>query len=338
MRNPQILILTEGGTAAGFGHIARTGAVAAALGSRGATVKWIIDADRLPADGPTGNVLLQRWQTLPATVIDAIENADAVITDSYRAGDAVVARIARTAQLPVFFDDDNQRSYARGMIIDACIGADRRNAAAHNGIVRLLGPRYAALRPPFQHVATRSTRWVPRTVLITFGGSDPADLTAPVLKLLEQHLPRLQKTVIAGGAMSSARVARLRRIAGNTTTIVQQADAASMKKYMCNADIAITAAGQTLTELACCGVPCLTVCVADNQRRNALEWALTGFSHHCGEGSTALPMIIEGITLMAWPYMRQAMSAAGRRMVDGKGASRIAGKILTALRTRRRIL
>ena len=53
-------------------------------------------------------------------------------------------------------------------------------------------------------------------------------------------------------------------------------------EYLGNSDIAISACGQTLYELAKIGTPTIGVCVADNQQNNIKGWKSIGFLEYAG--------------------------------------------------------
>ena len=95
---------------------------------------------------------------------------------------------------------------------------------------------------------------------------------------------------------------------------------------MLESDIAISACGQTLYELAFLGVPTIAVTVADNQSINARGWQKTGFIEYGGHWSkTALSGNIKSlIDKLRDPELRRKNTFIGRDIVDGKGAIRIA--------------
>ncbi|MDQ7082427.1 MAG: glycosyltransferase [Aquificota bacterium] len=61
------------------------------------------------------------------------------------------------------------------------------------------------------------------------------------------------------------------------TELIFYPSAEEMKNLMLDADIAISAGGQTLYELARVGVPTIAVAVAENQMWNVSEWQEAGF-------------------------------------------------------------
>ena len=99
---------------------------------------------------------------------------------------------------------------------------------------------------------------------------------------------------------------------------------------MLQADLAVSAAGQTLYELAHVGCPVVAVRMAENQEGQMRAFAAAGTL--LPGGSVEKDADFSGVRatvgrLLADPAARAAMSAAGRRMVDGGGARRVAEAI-----------
>ncbi len=96
------------------------------------------------------------------------------------------------------------------------------------------------------------------------------------------------------------------------------------------ADLAISAGGQTLYELARVGCPTVAVRMAANQDGQLGVFEEAGFLRIAGHGdhSGIVEAIGEAVrTLMADPPARATMSVAGQRLIDGHGALRVARTI-----------
>lgn len=93
---------------------------------------------------------------------------------------------------------------------------------------------------------------------------------------------------------------------------------------MLAADVAVSAAGQTLYELARCGCPTLLFGVADNQRRHMTYWPETGAGRGVGwwDDPALEANILDGLRTLSLED-RIAMSQAGPRLVDGQGIRRL---------------
>ena len=107
-------------------------------------------------------------------------------------------------------------------------------------------------------------------------------------------------------------------------------------KLMTKADIAISAGGQTLYELAATGTPTIAIQVADNQVAQMAEFGKLG---------TIIPLVFtdkdeinkglcRGITeLLMSRATRLSMSTAGQDLIDGNGTVRCAKAVHEIRRT-----
>ena len=98
-----------------------------------------------------------------------------------------------------------------------------------------------------------------------------------------------------------------------------------MANLFANARLAISAAGSTAFELACCGVPAVFAVVADNQLLSIMEQKQYGWCEvvDCREKNQP-----EELLLLAEKMLKtmplETMSQKARSLIDGKGAERVA--------------
>lgn len=196
---------------------------------------------------------------------------------------------------------------------------------------KLLGPRFVPMRsevarmPRCRSIATRGRR-----VLVTLGGGDSTELLLEVLQALRNvHVAGLEVQLVVGPANPhrSALQAELERAPDPRIELVSAV--ADLPARMAWADVAISAAGGTLWELAHLGVPSLALCLADNQRPIAAALAEQQAVVALGDAQQVTPATIaQHLTgLLSDAARRSTMAAAGRRAVDGQGAARIAAEI-----------
>jgi RimJ/RimL family protein N-acetyltransferase len=99
---------------------------------------------------------------------------------------------------------------------------------------------------------------------------------------------------------------------------------------MLSSDIAITAAGQTLYELASCGTPSIAIAVAENQKNNIYEWRRKEFLLNTIFYSDInfISRIIEQIQALQSITVRKKLSGIGIENVDTKGSARVINYII----------
>lgn len=108
-------------------------------------------------------------------------------------------------------------------------------------------------------------------------------------------------------------------------------DAEETAPYMASADLAITAGGMTVFEMAVLGIPVLIMQIADNQVPITRAWQQCGYGVDMGSLDQLRPDYLqrEMISLMQDAGRRHSMSTAGQAMVDGEGTWRVARALLS---------
>ena len=106
-----------------------------------------------------------------------------------------------------------------------------------------------------------------------------------------------------------------------------------MKQVMLESDVAISAGGQTLYELARVGVPTIGICVAENQLGNLKGWGKAGFLEYAGwyKKSDLMKELKRSLEYLEDASVRKSKSKAGKEFIDGKGGFRVIDEIGTLL-------
>jgi UDP-2,4-diacetamido-2,4,6-trideoxy-beta-L-altropyranose hydrolase len=211
----------------------------------------------------------------------------------------------------------NQNLYAKSDMYAGCDGATRL----------LVGPSYVLLRREFLEWSDWRRQFPPqgRRVLVTLGGADPDNRTERVLDALEVvDVSPLEVTVVIGSSCRHAAAIEARAAASRLPVRVVR-DAARMSELMAWADVAVSAAGTTVWELAFMGLPSVVGAVAADQR---------ALSAHLGEirlfdvvGDLGeVPIEALGATLRALLVdgdKRATQSTIAQALVDGRGCDRV---------------
>jgi len=274
-------ILTEGSKKIGFGHITRCSALYQAFEEYGITPEFIVNGDNTVKRllyGKKHRIL--NWVKKEKVLFKIIKDSAIVIIDSYLAGNNLYKKISNFVKLPVYIDDNIRLNYPRGIVINGTINSEKFKYLKKNGVIYLLGSKYMPLRKEFWNVPKKIIRKNIENVMITFGGEDHANLTPRILKVFTEDYPEIKKIVIIGGGFRN--IDKIEKHKDNRIELMYSPDATGMKEAMRKSDVAISAGGQTLYELARVGVPTIAVAVADNQINNVKGWQTTGFIEYAG--------------------------------------------------------
>jgi spore coat polysaccharide biosynthesis predicted glycosyltransferase SpsG len=164
-----------------------------------------------------------------------------------------------------------------------------------------------------------------RRILVTLGGSDPARFTVDVTRKLLSELPGSKLDVVLGPLYGDrSELAAVVEGSGRGDDVHFHHAPDDLAPLMVEADLAVSAGGQTTYELAAAGVPAVALCLAANQRNN-----LTALSLVPTLLAAAVDEVIPAVKrLVADPALRQTMSDAAQALVDGQGAARAAQALL----------
>ena len=334
--NPGVLLLrADASEQMGTGHLMRCLALAEYWREQGGSVILATHCGLKP--------LLEHFQVegaeivtpkgLSASIEEAHEIAAAaqnrsakwIAVDGYHFPAEYHERLGQDARVLLIDDNGHAGRYAADLVLDQNLTATENNYRHRGkGTHLLLGTKYVLLRREFR-VAKQgcSKRTAEKTrVLISMGGSDPENVMAKVLRALsgDEHV-EVRAVIGAGNKFFTT----LREIACQSHTPIQLETNAKMPELMAWADIAISAAGATLWELAFMGVPTLTVELMEHQRPIAHAFANSGAGLNLGwHGDLQGAKILDALQwLLADQARRSAMSAKGHALVDGRGPERV---------------
>lgn len=325
----EILFLTEAGRNIGFGHMTRCEALSQGFEAKGINPKLIINGDDSIIDLlPEGRYQIFNWMKEQNRLFEQVQSADIVVIDSYFADSEFYTRLSNMVKVPVYIDDNKRIDYPKGIVVNGSIYAEKSGYPSLKGITYLLGPKYILLRKEFWEIGEKEIKEEIESVMVTFGGDDSKNITPAVLGLLNKDYPDLIKKAVIGKGFSKKE--DLERFGNPKTVFSYYPDAEGMKDIMIHSDIAISAAGTTLYELARVGLPSIAVTVADNQLNNAIGWKNAGGIEYAGHynDTDLLKNIRSCMKKLINISRRAAISKAGRSLVSGQGVKSVVESIL----------
>lgn len=196
----------------------------------------------------------------------------------------------------------------------------------------LLGPSYALLRPDFRRwrSQTKIQKHVHR-ILFMFGGGNDNGATVFCLEALKSLDSELELVFLVSSSNPQFHTITkcFERYEGKSMLTVL-IDEHEIGRHMSQSDLAVIAGGTGSFETAAMGLPCLIIQTAENQKLNAAAWERANTAVDLGQIQNLTHHIILSslLRLIDDPQSRQIMSRAGKALVDGLGAERVAQSLL----------
>ena len=342
----RIWIRADGGPGIGAGHLMRCLSVARAAEALGARARFIVSGPESAAlVAPSGVEVAQvggdpfaLGRDDAERVLELAGPGDAVLVDSYGVSEGFFGALAGRGITVVCIDDRylfsegpvaRPRRWGVDVLVDYGFGAGAcgYGEAYAGGATRLLlGPAYAPVRRGFRGARARRDAAAARRVLVTCGSTNPG---RALERMAEGCLAACEMPldVVVGalaefdeGAFPSERVSVHRGVR-------------DLAPLMERAALAVSAAGSTLYELSCAGVPTVACPIVENQLANAAGFSATGLGIAIDPGWTADDVKDAAASLDGDPAadgFHEAMLSA----VDGRGSQRIAEVLLLKGTTR----
>lgn len=329
----RVTVRADAGHAIGYGHVQRTLSVISSLETMARVqVRYLMKPDSDPACvESSGHDIIHMQQSCIESIMAAAKPSEGpLILDTYETTKASIECLHQAGYCTIVFDDGNRlERYAANVVIDCAPGADELHYRGLDTTRFCLGPAYYPLRREFfSKRVPRGDGQMVSHVVVTFGGSDPDDQTARILRILSEHPHRWTVTAVAGPGYTG----QAEEVAERTASICLKRNVVDMAEVLAAADLAISGAGGTALELAFLGVPALLLVLSRDQERMAAALAKAGAAVSLGRcehiPDYALWQVIEQVA-GDLPELKR-MSAAGRQVIDGEGANRIAQTIISS--------
>ena len=245
---------------------------------------------------------------------------DVIILNKLKNPPEHVKSLREFASLIVTIDDAGQGARHANLNINAMYYID--------GAV--VDTRFVGLRREFQeaHGWEKPISNEVRELLITQGGGDTGGFTPVIVRALERVRCRPHCTVVTGPAFQHHAEFQ-QSLNASTLDLTHVHNAQNMCQLAWEADLAITAGGLTMFELACVGTPSIVVCGEPFEVEPGIRLDKAGAVVSLGFGGgvdyAKLPDLVDDLSNGV--EVRRRMSARGKESVDGRGCERTVGLI-----------
>lgn len=332
--------LAGAGATCRFAMRAHDGHLGALVEARGHVALLLPPGDGRVSDEPThADWLGTDWETDAVQTRNALPGSpvDLLIVDHYALDRRWQMALRDLARHRMVIDDLADRVHDADLLLDQNLGTSAADYAAllPAHARRLIGPRYALLRPEFaaahaRIATTASADRALRHILIAVSGTDPDNVSEQLLDRLDTaRLPAdVAITVVLGNSAPHIGAVRARtaRMRPPTQLLVGVND---MSRIFAGADLCIGATGGMSWERCCLGLPTLLLVLADNQVKAASALAdagaglLVGDIRHPGWELRFDAQLQAALD----PRQRDAMHQRAMAICDGQGARRIVGTL-----------
>jgi len=319
---PSVLIRADGSHALGMGHIYRTLNLADAL-TFWAKVRFITRGHEI-----AHAKLASRYQTDIARNDDeehekiCVLRPDVIIVDKLDNSARYMRKIKNQCRVLVSFDDCGEGGKEADIVFNVLYHCRKM------GSTRVYSdPSYAIINPRFSKI-NRVKQKFPQRILVTLGGADTLGLTPMVIEILDSLSEEFEIIAVIGPAFKHHTELE-KAVARCLHKIDVRFNVPDMWNVMVEVDLAISAGGNTLFELAATGTPAIVLCEEQFEVETADRMMKAGTCENLGYSK---PLDEERLRLTTRRMIKNAekrreMSEMGKRLVDGRGSERISGII-----------
>lgn len=337
----------DGNARVGSGHIQRCLSIADAAKSADCTCVFICADesyfDLIERRGYACHVLRSDYRAMEQETplfLPLIERMrpEAIVVDSYFVTGAYLNALRQYAKT-IYLDDEALIAHPTDVLVNYNLGATGRaytrlySEAGVEAPRMLLGTEYAPLRAEFSQLPGKRQKKV-RHILFLAGGTDPERCAYRMTQRLREDDWYTRDLIwhVVVGALSQDREA-LAFLASGAPWLMLHENVEDMATLMRRSDVAVSAAGSTMYELAACSTPTIAFVCADNQKEIAAAFAERGMALYAGDCRGDVPFenrILERLErLREDSLLRRTLARRARAAVDGDGAKRLAGEILS---------
>ncbi len=170
-------------------------------------------------------------------------------------------------------------------------------------------------------------------IILLQGGSDTLGFLPDIIESLNDIDSEVKISAVIGPAFSHFdKLNKAIKSINREIAIIENLD--NLSSLMFSADLAVSAAGNSLFELICVGVPTVVVCGEDFEEITANRLERLGLIENMGFNMKLEKTKLKDsvVSLMLDRPKRAELSAKGRNLIDGKGSHRIAKTIIDGFR------
>ena len=259
-----------------------------------------------------------------ANYIRLLTGYDILVVDSYQLNHEYFSLVSESFKQVVYIDDLNN-NYPVDIVVNSSCRARKLNYTA---TLTLLGMKYIILDKYYWNMPKLVSAEVVGSIMITMGGVDHYDYSSTLLSIIENIRNDITVHIVIGPYYTNI---------DSINTVMRKSNLDIKLHFGLNnisevieqCDIAISGGGFTIYELAAAAIPSIGISLWENQNSNIKCLASYNAILPVYHKDNSMKEIGVHISNLVFDYnLRCSLREAGRRVLDGQGARRIARSVL----------
>lgn len=307
----------------GMGHMVRQLHLGKAMREAGHSITYFIDDYKPSTEALTGfefrviqsgEIFLNQWNSVDLAIIDQKENSAEYIL-----------ALRPYARKIVDFEDLGEGRQLVDLLVD-CNLEEAESTNIRPNVKTLFGLPYTILHPDFETYNKNPRNFPPsiRSIVVTLGGTDPKNLTAPLTKFLLEKNTSLAITVLTGPGFRDWQA--LEKLQFTWSQLQIRHNISNMAETLVAHDAVFCSGGITLHEAMATGTPAIVLNQVPHQEKKARYFENIGAAVNLGLADNwDSQLAVKALALTQEKL--ESMSQIGRRLIDGRGIHRVLAEL-----------
>lgn len=250
-----------------------------------------------------------------------LENINHLIVDLPFKNELYSKHFKNFTNVTIIDDLGNKKFFSKYLFNGSIVKSFHNYDIQFNNPYVFLGPKYMIIRKEFlkQRKKFSISNSPIKKILLTFGGSDSENLAEKILPFFFKK--NFYVTIILGP--SYTRFNKLLKISQRYDNILILYNTANLAEIFSKQDLVISSSGITAYELSHVGIPTIFIPSELHEIKTANALVENGFGLNFGKWNGNFKKLEDMIYALNDYKTRKKMFYSGRKLVDGKGLSRI---------------